>query len=109
MPLDIHYFGNRGLQKIILGDGTTDGEVTVVLRRELWFDHDIDGRWLIWAQGDAVKGANGEADEAANLGAIIITDPTAVAFIDMLGQLLVDPGSFAHEPTFLAPVKSETQ
>lgn len=88
-----------------MGNGEGNGEVTVVLRRDLWFDHDIDGRWLVWAQGDTVGGADGHADQAENLGAIVVNDPTAIAFIDMLAQLLVDPAKFGHEPVFVSPLK----
>jgi hypothetical protein len=60
--------------------------------REIWFDRDIDGRWLVWA-GDV-------SNDPSRVGAIVVRDPHAIAFIEMLAELIVDPTRFHDEPTF---------
>lgn len=89
--------------------GTTQGEVTIEnghtetwsISRDVWFDRDIDGRWLVWAgRHESNPRVGGEDDE---IGAIIVKDPQVAAFIDMLGELIANPAKFHHEPTFEPP------
>jgi hypothetical protein len=101
MPLDIRFFGNQGPQKVVVD--AQGQQTTVTIRRDLWFDHDIDGHWLIWVKRDAQMGLNGEGDLPEAVGAIVVNDRTAIALIDHLAQLLVDPGQFSHEPVFTPP------
>jgi hypothetical protein len=69
--------------------------------QEIGFDRDLDGRWTIWAKrmpdDDGYRPGFGEDD---SLGAIIVTDPTVSAFIELLGELVADPSQFRHEPRF---------
>lgn len=78
---------------ILVGDDDRPASV----RRELWFDQDIDGRWLVWAgRHSADPRLDGEDDS----GAIVVKDPQVVAFIEMLGELIAKPDRFHHEPVF---------
>jgi hypothetical protein len=74
-----------------------EGNVDVV--RDLWFDRDIDGRWLVWAQDYTSTPQDGHDD--APTGAIVVRNQDVSAFIEQLGRLLTDPVAFAHEPVFL--------
>ena len=101
MALDIRLFGQTGPHQIIVDD---HGHATsLVIRRDLWFDHDVDGRWLIWAKREAQAALDGEGDLPEAVGAIVVRDATAIALIDQLAQLLVDPGQFRDEPVFRPP------
>ncbi len=89
--------------------GTTQGQVTIEdghsetwnISRDVWFDRDINGRWLVWAgHHDARPVGESEQDE---IGAIVVKDPQVAAFIKMLGQLIADPAKFREEPTFVVP------
>jgi hypothetical protein len=75
----------------------------VWVKRDLWFDRDDDTSWIVWAQHNAwdrdEPPAEGES-EATTLGSIVVTDRVVMAFIDQLGELLVDPARFRHEPRF---------
>ncbi len=70
------------------------------VRRELWFDRDIDGRWLVCAVGQREGAHDGEADQPDDVGAIVVSDPHVSSFIDMLAQLVTDPAQFRDEPRF---------
>lgn len=93
----IHAFGSRGLVPFFIAEGDTERQARVA--RELWFDRDIDGRWLVCAVKPDHPATQGH-DDAHNLGAIVITDPQAIAFIELLGELVADPAQFGHEPAF---------
>jgi hypothetical protein len=101
MALDIRFFGQTGPHQVIIDDHGT--ATSLVIRRDLWFDRDVDGRWLIWAKREAQAALNGEGDRPEAVGAIVVRDATAIALIDELAQLLVDPGQFRDEPVFRPP------
>jgi hypothetical protein len=92
---------------------TDQGEQTVWVKRDLWFDRDDDQSWIVWAQHHAWNDEDLPAeveDEGATLGSIVVTDRVVVAFLDQLGELLVNPDRFRHEPHFAAatvPTPSE--
>jgi hypothetical protein len=71
-----------------------DHPTVLSFQRELWFDRDIDGRWLV-----------GVADPTSvpqeRLGAIVVKDVGIGMFIELLGQLIADPERFADEPVVL--------
>lgn len=58
--------------------------------RELWFDRDIDGRWIV-----GVTEIGSDHDEW--LGSIVGRVEALGQFIDQLGKLLADAGQFVHE------------
>lgn len=64
------------------------------IRRELWFDQDVDGQWLICAVEPEGRG------RAGGIGAVVLTDPRVADFIDTLAQLVEDPAQFRDEPRF---------
>jgi hypothetical protein len=66
--------------------------------REVWFDRDIDGRWLVWAQETERAASDGTNEMPA--GAIVVRNPDVSAFLEQLGRLIVDPSAFEHEPAF---------
>ncbi len=97
-------------------DGNTRGQITVEnghsetwsIDRDVWFDRDIDGRWLVWAgRHDATMSAE-DIDAESDTGAIVTKDPTVIAFIDQLGELIANPAKFHHEPTFSLPKDDST-
>ena len=67
----------------------------VSMRRELWFDRDINGHWLVCAARQQGIGAD--------LGAIVVTDPRVGDFIAMLAELVAHPDWFTDEPRFHSP------
>ncbi len=97
MPPSIRFFG-----------GTTRGQVTVEnghreireIERDVWFDQDIDGRWLVWAGRHVATSLPHDGDDEMDTGSIVVRDPTVVAFIEMLGELIADPAKFHDEPSF---------
>ena len=94
----IDAFGGDGAHEIHFGTGEHDH--TQWLTRDLWFDRDIDGKWIVWAQSKLPASQDAVDDEDSDIGSIIVTHPAVIAFIDQLGALLVDPGKFSHEPRF---------
>ncbi len=93
-------------QTIRFFGGTTRGEVTIeheheetrVIDRDVWFDQDINGHWLVWVTAHDGTPADGEED--GQTGAIIVRNRDATAFIELLGKLIADPANFHHEPVF---------
>lgn len=96
MSQRIQSFGGETRSRFLITDGE---DVSVTLRRVVWFDQDIDGHWLVWASGPD------EAGEPPETGAIIVENPTITAFIETLGELLAHPERYQHEPRF-GPVGS---
>ena len=95
MTQRIQSFGGETTTQFSITDGE---EVSMTLRRVIWFDQDIDGRWLVWATSeDAVSGMAVQA-EPSRVGAIVVKDPKIGAFIAMLGELLAHPDRFEDEP-----------
>jgi hypothetical protein len=101
-------FGGDGAHEVHVR--TDQGEQTVWVKRDLWFDRDDDTSWVVWAQHRAWDTDQPPAeDEATSLGSIVVTHPAVMAFIDQLGQLLVDPARFSDEPEFAEdPARSDT-
>ncbi len=95
MPSTIRTFGPTGITSISFVDTTSDRSVSV--RRELWFDQDTDGRWLVCA----VR-ADGERNHA-DMGSLVVTDPRVTDFIETMARLIADPDQFADEPRFHSP------
>jgi hypothetical protein len=91
MSKRIGYFGGKTYGRVTLEDG---GQEHVWFDRELWFDRDIDGRWLVGVTDPA---RDGEVDT----GAIVVKDETISAFIDQLGKLIVQPDAFSDEPVLI--------
>jgi hypothetical protein len=97
----IEAFGGEGAHEVRFG--TVQGEQSVYVRRDLWFDRDDARSWVVWAQHRAWEHDDTPADgdaEAASLGSIVVTHPEVMAFIDQPGELLVDPARFRHAPEF---------
>jgi hypothetical protein len=68
----------------------------IPFERELWFDRDIDGRWLV-----GVVDTTTVAQE--RIGAIVVRDVAIGQFIELLGQLVANPDRFADEPVLAGP------
>lgn len=64
--------------------------------RELWFDRDIDGRWLVGAYDPTAPDPDG-------MGAIVVKDEHISRFIELLGELVAHPHRFADEPQVVGP------
>jgi hypothetical protein len=95
MAQRIRAFGGETTSRFSITDGE---EISMTLRRVVWFDQDIDGRWLVWATSeDAVSGETAQR-EPPRPGAIVVKDPKIGGFIEMLGELLAHPERFEDEP-----------
>ena len=99
MSNEIEAFGGDGPHEVRFGTG--EAAQTVWVKRDLWFDRDDADNWMVWAQvrswaGDELP----TGQEAESLGSIVVTHPAVMAFLDQLGQLLVNPARFRHEPRF---------
>ncbi len=46
MEKSIRFFGGTTHGEVIIEDGHSE---TWSICRDVWFDRDIDGRWLVWA------------------------------------------------------------
>lgn len=93
MTKQIQYLGGITHGHIILENSH---EEIVWFGRELWFDRDIDGRWLV---GVTTQRPSGEE----TTGAIVVKDATVGAFIQLLGKLVADPEQFADQPLTIGP------
>jgi hypothetical protein len=93
MSKHVGYFGGKTRGRITLEDGTRED---FWFDRELWFDRDINGRWLVGV-------TDPDASEGQDTGAIVVKDETVSAFIELLGKLIRDPDRFADEPVLLGP------
>jgi hypothetical protein len=91
----ISFFGGetRGFVRLANGD-----EQAVDIVRDVWFDRDIDGRWLVWAQDR--DGIPLDGTDEGSTGAIVVRNRDVIAFLEQLGQLIVEPAAFEHEPVF---------
>ncbi len=101
MPPRIRSFGSHGLLPFAITEEETD-HITQQ-HRELWFERDIDGRWLVCAATHRADGLDRDGDPAEAVGAIVVKDPHVIAFIEMLGELVTDPARFRHEPVLDPP------
>jgi hypothetical protein len=101
MGKSIEGFGGDGSHEVHFR--TDQGEQTVWVKRDLWFDRDDDKNWVVWVQHRRWNEDSPPAEdegEGATLGSIVVTHPAVMDFIEQLGALLVEPTSFRHEPTF---------
>ena len=99
MDRRICFFGGETRGSVRLANGHED-EVEVL--RDVWFDQDIDGRWLVWVQEHDGRPTNGDDDGAT--GSIVVRNRDVVAFIEELDRLIAAPAAFAHEPEFFGAV-----
>jgi hypothetical protein len=93
MTMQVEYFGGIVHGKIILENGQDEARV---FKGELWFDRDIDGRWLVGVTHHHPSGAE-------TTGAMVVKDDTVRAFIQVLGDLVAVPGDFAGEGLIIGP------
>lgn len=70
------------------------------IERELGFDRDFDGTWLVWVERPDRAPPGGAQVEGDPTGSIVVKDVRANAFLDQLIDLISDPESFSHEPAF---------
>lgn len=96
MQSRIRTFGVDGVLPFSIVEEGADHPKRV--RRELWFDRDIDGRWLVCAVSQREGAHDGDSEQPDDVGAIVVADPRVGAFIDMLAQLVTDPARFRDEP-----------
>jgi hypothetical protein len=93
MPERIDYFGGQTSGHMML---TGRHPIRLPFERDLWFDRDIDGRWLV-----GVTDSTGLDQE--RLGAIVVKDAAVGRFIEMLGELIADRDKFTEEPVLVGP------
>ena len=94
MPPRICAFGTTDAAHVTITIDDGEAHVSALslsFTRSLWFDQDIDGRWLVWSSAPG---------DGAETGAIVVRDPAVTAFLDELAQLLASPQRFTHEPHF---------
>lgn len=105
MNRSIDAFGGDGPHEVWFA--SADGEQSLWVKRDLWFDRSGNQSWLVWAQTRAwgTEEPPAEDDPNTTFGSIVVTDPTVMAFLDQLGELIVNPGRFRHEPRFGEPAK----
>lgn len=97
MNHDISLFGGGTRVSVRIGDGI--GE-SIEIDREIWFDRDIDGRWLVWVQDREQSAEPLDNSDDGPTGAIVVQNRDVRTFIEQLARLLVDPAEFEHEPVF---------
>ncbi len=97
MPPSIRFFGGATRGQVTIENGHSE---THEIERDVWFDQDIDGRWLVWAGRHDPVAAPMDGDDEMDTGSIVVRDPTVAAFIEMLGELIADPAKFHDEPSF---------
>jgi hypothetical protein len=98
----IERFGGGGAHEVLFGTG--QGEQTVWIKRDLWFDRDDGTNWVVWAQQrswDNDRPPSEDDAEGSTLGSIVVTHPAVMEFIDQLGKLLVNPAGFSNDPRFV--------
>ncbi len=96
MSSRIRTFGAAGMLPFSIDEDGDNARQTV--QRELWFDRDLDGRWLVCAAMHREPRLDGEGDDTDDVGAIVVTNAQIAAFIDMLADLVKDPAQFRDEP-----------
>ncbi len=97
MKRSIQFFGGATRGQVTIENGHSE---TYSINRDVWFDRDIDGRWLVWAGRRDRATLPEDTEVNDDTGAIIVKDPGAIAFIELLGELITDPARFRDEPTF---------
>jgi hypothetical protein len=101
MVCTVRYFGSRGRFQISVVQDQR--EIVQHVIQEIGFDRDLDGRWTVWAKRMPDLAEDGAAGDDDSVGAIIVTDPTVSAFMEMLGELVANPTRFHDEPRFESP------
>ena len=91
----ISFFGGETRGSVRIANGH---ETAVDIVRELGFDQDLDGRWLVWVHDHDGRPANG-ADHGQT-GAVVVNNRDVSAFLELLGKLIVDPVEYLHDPVF---------
>jgi hypothetical protein len=86
----IQFFAISGVSEFTIGEG--EEELSLGFRREVGFDRDVDGHWIVWTVGRSRLGAENQ------LGSVVVTEPTVIAFIETLATLISQPNRFTHEP-----------
>ena len=99
MQSRIRTFGVEGAPPFSIVEEGADQPILV--RRELWFDRDIDGRWLVCAVDRRRSADDADCDQSEDVGAIVVIDPRVRAFIDMLAELVTHPAQFRDDPRFM--------
>ena len=92
----LFYFGYTTHGTVMLVNGHTRRSELV---REVWFDQDVNGTWLIGATEQCGTPSNGTED--GRTGAIVVKNRDVEAFLEQLGRLIAEPAAFTHEPVFL--------
>ena len=93
MTKRVEYFGGKTHGHIVLENGHSEN---IPFDRELWFDCDLDGRWLVGV-------TNCQHPDADVTGAIVVKNPTIGAFIQLLGRLVIEPARFTAEQVVIGP------
>ena len=68
------------------------------INRDVWFDRDFTGDWLVGAVGH--DGSMGTLAGGGTTGAIRVRSPEVTAFLTLLSRLIAVPAAFHHEPVF---------
>ncbi len=91
----VRIFGSTGVVSLTIEE--VDPARSIAIFRELWFDQDTDGRWLVCAMR-----ADGDR-RRADIGSLVVTDPRVADFIETMANLIADPDQFTDEPRFHSP------
>ncbi len=105
MPQRIQSFGGESNLRFSITD---EEEVSLDLRRVVWFDKDIDEQWIVWAMAAEDAPSDEVGDDPEKFGAIIVRDPAVTTFIEQLGDLLAHPERYEHDPVFSDQSSSQT-
>lgn len=66
------------------------GDDAFSVHRELWFDEDGDGTWLVLAMRPEAPEVHGDRPG----GSIVVNDPAVRGFLEDLFRMLADPDGF---------------
>lgn len=95
MSSTIRNFGSNGAASLSFEEINPDRSISV--DRELWFDQDTSGRWLVCVMRPR------DERHVADIGSLIVTDPRVSDFIETMARLIADPDQFTDEPRFHSP------
>lgn len=68
------------------------GDDAYTVHRDVWFDQDFDGSWIVMAMRPEAPEVRGDRPG----GSIRVNDPTVRAFLDELFLMLADPDGFGE-------------
>ncbi len=68
----IQFFGGATRGQVTIENGHSE---TWAVNRDVWFDRDIDGGWLVWAGRRDEAAVLGTDEENNDIGAIVVKDP----------------------------------